>query len=160
MVKKIQIDFSLGKSCMPDQMWFTVLGWQTCGNVVWQCWLYKFNYYSINLHYKVMVQYLRGIRLSGLSLPSDVSVFNKVIHLFVCSFLWFVQSAYCLTALVEFFLGINSCTIYWLFKSALSTFSIHSTWCSFYAYLFQLRTEMVMVFTLILLFFGWYFFHA
>lgn len=103
MVKKIQIDFSLGKSCMPDQMGFTVLGWQTCGNVVWQCWLYKFNYYSINLLYKVMVQYLRGIWLSGLSLPSDFSVFNKVIHLFVCSFLWFVQSAYCLTALVEFF---------------------------------------------------------
>lgn len=52
-------------------------------------------------------------------------------------------------------LGIDRCTIYWLFKSTLSVFSILSSRCSFYAYLNltfkKTKCFFFMVFTLIFL---------
>lgn len=146
MAKKIQIDFSLGKSCMPDQMGFTVLVWQTCRNVVWQCWLHKCSLQSNDKN-----RYLRGIWLSWLSLPSDVSL---IIHWFVCSFLWFVQSA-CLTTLVEFRWTLTAAQ----FIDCSSQHCPHSQFiapgvASFYAYLtFKNRKCcFFMVFTWVVLF--------
>ena len=64
-----------------------------------------------------------------------ITVWFFLNHSFVRLFLPLICPVFMSDCTGRISLGINSCTIYWLFKSALSTFSIHSTWCSFYAYL-------------------------